>query len=243
MIKSGISPDFVTAMRSDRDIRYLRWTLNTRSRPPRQLLVWPHSCLRAGSTQRAFVRQTCPQSPLAPIHHRCVVEPERRTGLRRVRAQRAFANDDMLGDLQLTTGRMSAHHAAQHALQISAERHRHPASSPVLLDPFIDTYLARSNDRGASFTDVRVSHDMWDPRINPPISLSGEFIGDYQGLVADNCAAIPFVNDTHLANDHSREPRFDHNLPRSPYQEVFSWRVPNTHTYGGQPVPDTDCDG
>jgi hypothetical protein len=98
---------------------------------------------------------------------------------------------------------------------------------------FIDTWLARSNDRGASWQETRVSHDSWDPSINPPISGSGEFIGDYQGLVADDCYAIPFVNDTHLANDRSRDPDFDRGKPRSPYQEIVTWRVPNTSQYGG----------
>ncbi|MCA1707507.1 MAG: glycoside hydrolase, partial [Actinobacteria bacterium] len=60
------------------------------------------------------------------------------------------------------------------------------------LDPenfFIDHWLSRSNDGGETFIDVRLSHDSWDPSINPPISGSGEFIGDYQGLVADDCNA------------------------------------------------------
>jgi BNR repeat-like domain len=99
---------------------------------------------------------------------------------------------------------------------------------------FIDTFLSRSNDDGATWTDSRVSHDSWDPSINPPISESGEFIGDYQGLVADNCFAVPFVNDTHLANDPSRDPLFDLGKPRSPFQQVFSWLVPNIGTYGGR---------
>jgi hypothetical protein len=68
---------------------------------------------------------------------------------------------------------------------------------------------------------------MWDPSINPPISPSGQFIGDYQGLAADDCFAIPFVNDTHLANDPARDPFFDFGLPRSPFQEAISYRVRN----------------
>jgi hypothetical protein len=103
---------------------------------------------------------------------------------------------------------------------------------------FIDTFLSRSNDDGATWTDTRVSHDSWDPSINPPISPSGQFIGDYQGLVADNCFASPFVNDTHLANDPSRDPQFDVGTPRSVFQQVFSWLVPNTVAYGGRPA---DC--
>jgi hypothetical protein len=92
---------------------------------------------------------------------------------------------------------------------------------------YIDTYLSRSSDQGRTFADTRVSHDMWDPTINPPISPSGHFIGDYQGLVADDCFTIPFINDTHLANDPARDPNFDSGFPRSRYQEAFAWRIPN----------------
>jgi hypothetical protein len=98
---------------------------------------------------------------------------------------------------------------------------------------FIDTFLARSNNAGATWRETRVSHDSWDPSINPPISPSGEFIGDYQGLVADDCYAMPFVNDTHLANDPGRDPDFDRGLPRSPFQEIVTWRVPNAPEFGG----------
>jgi hypothetical protein len=92
---------------------------------------------------------------------------------------------------------------------------------------FIDTWLARSNDGGRSFRDTRASQQMWDPAVNAPTSVSGKFIGDYQGLVADDDVAIPFWNDTQL-----------NNLPRtngefSPYQEVFSARVPNGPERGG----------
>lgn len=102
---------------------------------------------------------------------------------------------------------------------------------------FIDTYLSRTTveETGelAGFTDTRLSHDLWDPTVNPPISSSGHFIGDYQGLVVDDCFAIPFVNDTHLANDPARDPDFDDGLPRSQFQEVFSWLVPNSGEFGG----------
>jgi hypothetical protein len=98
---------------------------------------------------------------------------------------------------------------------------------------FIDTFLSRSNDGGSTWKDTRVSHDSWDPSMNPPISGSGQFIGDYQGLVADDCSAIPFVNDTHLANDPARDPNFDRFEPRSQFQEVFSYAVPNIPAYGG----------
>lgn len=105
----------------------------------------------------------------------------------------------------------------------------------------IDTFLSRSNNGGTTFTDTRVSHDMWDPEINPPISPSGDFIGDYQGLVADNCVAIPFVNDTHRANAANRDSNFDVGLRRSQFQEVYSWRVPNTTQFGGSPVAGVTC--
>jgi hypothetical protein len=98
---------------------------------------------------------------------------------------------------------------------------------------FIDNFLARSDDHGLAWQETRLSHDSWDPSINPPISPSGEFIGDYQGLVADDCYAIPFVNDTHLANDPARDPDFDEGLPRSEFQQAISYRVPNVRRYGG----------
>jgi hypothetical protein len=98
---------------------------------------------------------------------------------------------------------------------------------------YVDTYLSRSSDGGTTFTDVRVSHDMSSPELNAPVSGSGLFFGDYQGLVVDECFAYPFFQDTHLANSASRDPDFDHGLPRSQFQEAFSWRVPNTSAFGG----------
>jgi hypothetical protein len=104
---------------------------------------------------------------------------------------------------------------------------------------FTDVYLSRSNNGGASWTDTRLTHDATDPEFNAPVSGSGLFFGDYQGLVADECNAIPFVNDTHLANDQFldlgpvRDPEFDDGLPSSPYQESIAWRVPNTTEFGG----------
>ena len=86
---------------------------------------------------------------------------------------------------------------------------------------FIDTWLARSNDGGKTFGDTRVSQQMWDPAVNAPTSVSGKFIGDYQGLVADDDVAIPFWNDTQLNNLPKS------NREHSPYQEVFSARVLN----------------
>jgi hypothetical protein len=105
---------------------------------------------------------------------------------------------------------------------------------------YVDTFLSRSNDRGVTFRDVRLSHDATDPEYNAPISPSGKFFGDYQGLVADNCFAYPFVNDTHLANDAfldpgpgPRDPDYDFGMPASPYQEAITWRVPNFAAFGG----------
>jgi hypothetical protein len=92
---------------------------------------------------------------------------------------------------------------------------------------FIDTYLSRSNDGGKTFSDTRVTHSVWDPAINPPISTSGEFIGDYQGLVADDDVAIPFWNDTQYANLPTSDPNY------SPYQEVSAARIANTPDLGG----------
>ena len=87
---------------------------------------------------------------------------------------------------------------------------------------FIDTYLSRSNDGGVTWTDTRVTSNMSDPRINPPIDGGGNyFYGDYQGLAADDNCAIPFFNATFLANLLLR------NTSYSPWQEVFSAQVPN----------------
>jgi hypothetical protein len=94
-------------------------------------------------------------------------------------------------------------------------------------DLFIDTYLSRSNDGGKTFFDTRVTHQLWDPRVNPPTSASGEFIGDYQGLVADDNAAIPFWNDTQAANLSPNASGY------SPWQEVYAARIPNGASLGG----------
>ncbi len=92
---------------------------------------------------------------------------------------------------------------------------------------YIDTFFARSNDGGQAWTETRVTRTMWDPSVNPPISPSGHFIGDYQGIVATDEVAIPFWNDTTLANLDSSNPK------HSPFQEAFSARIPNTRKFGG----------
>jgi uncharacterized repeat protein (TIGR01451 family) len=91
---------------------------------------------------------------------------------------------------------------------------------------FIDQYLSRSTDSGQTFRDTRLSHDLWDPSINPPVSESGQFIGDYQAFSADRCATLAFFNDTHLANSPTRDSDFDAGLPRSRFQQVLAWRYP-----------------
>jgi hypothetical protein len=68
---------------------------------------------------------------------------------------------------------------------------------------------------------------MWDPGVNPPISVSGEFIGDYQGLVADDKVAIPFWNDTQANQLPAGDPE------HSPWQEVWAARVGDTPAQGG----------
>ncbi len=76
----------------------------------------------------------------------------------------------------------------------------------------IDVYLAQSIDHGASFlNDVRVTNQSWDPTIDAPVDTSGlQFIGDYQGLAADDQFVHPFWNDT-----------------RTGKQEIFTAAVPS----------------
>lgn len=92
---------------------------------------------------------------------------------------------------------------------------------------FVDTYRARSEDGGTTWKEKRLSHDLSDPELNAPVSPSGLFYGDYQGLVADACYTIPFVQDSHRANPQGRDADFDAGMPRSDFQEVFAWRIPN----------------
>jgi len=83
------------------------------------------------------------------------------------------------------------------------------------LDPrhrLIDVYLAQSVDQGTSFLkNVRVTTQSWDPAVDAPIDGYGnQFIGDYQGLAADNFFVHPFWNDT-----------------RTGAQEIFTAAVPS----------------
>lgn len=116
---------------------------------------------------------------------------------------------------------------------------------------FVDLFLSRSIDGGATFTDHRVTHDAIDPEWNAPVSPSGLFFGDYQGLVSDDCGAIAFINDSHLANDNFIDlpegapfrdrPDLDATLPHDPYQQATSWQVPNTPAFGGAASLPTGC--
>lgn len=76
----------------------------------------------------------------------------------------------------------------------------------------IDVYLAQSSDSGASFLpNVRVTTTSWDPAVDAPVDGGGaQFIGDYQGLAADDQFVHPFWNDT-----------------RTGAQEIFTAAVPS----------------
>jgi hypothetical protein len=100
-------------------------------------------------------------------------------------------------------------------------------------DFYIDTFFGRSNDKGATWHETRVTKKMWDPSVNPPISTSGQFIGDYQGIAASDCSAVPFWNDTTASQLPTSDPAY------SKWQEVYSAIVPNSTAFGG-PVPGGD---
>jgi hypothetical protein len=89
-------------------------------------------------------------------------------------------------------------------------------------DYYIDTYVGVSRDHGTHWKETRVTKTMWDPSINPPLAVDGQFIGDYQGIAASNSFAFPFWQDTTMANLRPSDRRY------SRYQQVFSARVPNT---------------
>ncbi|MBV9711629.1 MAG: exo-alpha-sialidase, partial [Ktedonobacteraceae bacterium] len=68
------------------------------------------------------------------------------------------------------------------------------------LDPkhrLIDVYLAQSTDFGSTFLkNIRVTTQSLNPALGAPIDENGlQFIGDYQGLAADNSFVHPFWND------------------------------------------------
>ena len=83
------------------------------------------------------------------------------------------------------------------------------------IDPaqkLIDVFLAQSTNHGVSFLpNVRVTTQSWDPKVGQPTDDNGQgFIGDYQGLSADNLFVHPFWNDT-----------------RTGAQEIFTAAVPS----------------
>jgi hypothetical protein len=82
----------------------------------------------------------------------------------------------------------------------------------------IDVYLAQSINSGTSFLkSVRVTTMSWDPAVKAPIDPSGlQFIGDYQGLAADNSFVHPFWNDT-----------------RTGIQDIFTAAVPSVQVGAG----------
>lgn len=63
----------------------------------------------------------------------------------------------------------------------------------------IDLFLAQSTTRGATFlANRRVSAQNWDPSVGAPTQANGdEFLGDYQGLTADDYFVHPFWTDAH----------------------------------------------
>lgn len=62
----------------------------------------------------------------------------------------------------------------------------------------IDVFLAQSRNGGVSFLpNVRVTTTSFDPAVDAPLDGSGaQFIGDYQGLAADDRVVHPLWNDT-----------------------------------------------
>ncbi len=63
---------------------------------------------------------------------------------------------------------------------------------------YIDVYVIQSNTGGNSFhAPIRVTLQSWNPLIDEPIDNNGSgFIGDYQGLAADNNFTHPLWNDS-----------------------------------------------
>ncbi|HET9919480.1 MAG TPA: sialidase family protein [Ktedonobacteraceae bacterium] len=91
------------------------------------------------------------------------------------------------------------------------------------LDPqhkLIDVYLAQSVNHGISFLkNVRVTTQSWDPAVGAPTDEYGnQFIGDYQGIAADDHFVHPFWNDT-----------------RTGKQEAFTAAVPSAQPNGNVP--------
>ncbi|MGZ6392409.1 MAG: sialidase family protein, partial [Ktedonobacterales bacterium] len=83
---------------------------------------------------------------------------------------------------------------------------------------FIDVYLAQSLDHGATFRkNVRVTAQAWDPRVDAPVDGGGaQFIGDYQGLAADDRFVHPFWNDTRTGSQEIYTVAIPSAQPRKP---------------------------
>ena len=65
---------------------------------------------------------------------------------------------------------------------------------------------------------MRVTTQSWDPTVKAPLVGNGlQFIGDYQGLAADDHFVHPFWNDTRTGD-----------------QEIFTAAVPSVQPTGGQ---------
>jgi hypothetical protein len=82
----------------------------------------------------------------------------------------------------------------------------------------IDLYLAQSIDKGKSFLkNMRITTQSWNPAIGAPTDLYGsQFIGDYQGLTADNAFVHPFWNET-----------------RTGRQDIFTAAIPSARPPSG----------
>src|SRR4051812_11343127 len=133
-----------------------------------------------------------------------------------------FSSPQVVNQDRSNADQFQSHVAVNPAGQVSVayfDRRQDPANH------YVDEYLSRSTDGGKTWRDTRLSHDMADPGIHAPVPTSGEFFGDYQGLVADRCQSLAFYQDTHLANSAARDPNFDKGAPRSPFQEVFAYRA------------------
>ena len=92
-----------------------------------------------------------------------------------------------------------------------------------LAAPFLDEWLATSDDRGRTWDARRLSHDSWDPAIGAPRSPTGDLLGDHQALAADRCGAVALAADPHLANAWSRDRDFDRGARGTARPQLFAW--------------------
>jgi hypothetical protein len=89
--------------------------------------------------------------------------------------------------------------------------------------PFLDEWLATSDDDGRNWEARRLSHDSWDPAIGAPRSPTGDLLGDHQALAADRCGAVSLAADPHLANAWWRDRDFDRGARSSALPQLFAW--------------------